>query len=73
VLAAEVHDGLGERRRRFLGKVVSDASGDQPELVLARELLRVVTRLGVRRSVGITLHRDVGTVMTGASASTSLP
>ncbi|MGF6300972.1 hypothetical protein OKW43_000826 [Paraburkholderia sp. WC7.3g] len=56
--ARGVDDRVGERFRRFLGQVVPDTVGDVPVYILARELLRVGSRLGMRRAVGIAFERD---------------
>jgi hypothetical protein len=54
-ILVDVHDRLGEGLWRFLRQIVSDAALDRPMQILAREFLCVRTRLGTRRTVGITL------------------
>src|SRR6476661_5909422 len=56
----DVDDGLGERLRRLLRKVVTDATRDVSVLVLAREFPSVGAGLGMGGAVGVALHGDRG-------------
>src|SRR5450830_1359918 len=53
-----VNHRLGERRRRFLWQVVTDAATDEAELVVAGEALRIVFRQRVRCAVGVAFKGD---------------
>src|SRR5215813_3695372 len=54
-ITVDFGDSLGKGLRRFLRQIVPDAALDKSVRILAREFLRVRTRLGTRRTVGITL------------------
>src|ERR1700754_1285188 len=58
LVGVDVDDGLGERFRSFLRKVVSDAALDRPVRIGAGELLYVGARFRVGRAVGVPLERD---------------
>ena len=56
----DVDHGIGERPRRLLRQVVSDAAGDDPMLVGADELRAIRRGIRVWSAVGVALQRDGG-------------
>ncbi len=54
----DVRDCVDERPGCFLGQVVSDAAGNGPVGVLAREIAGIRAGLWVRCPVGVTLEGD---------------
>src|SRR5262249_58706148 len=58
--AVDIDDCLGECLRRFLGEIVADSARDDPMLILAGELPRIGSSVGVRRAVGVAFERDGG-------------
>ena len=57
---AYFEDGIGERRRGFLGKVVSDATLDRSVRIGAGELRGICAWVRMWCAVGVTLERDGG-------------
>ena len=55
-----VDDGLRKRLGRFLWKVVTDASLDEPMRILPGEFLGIGARIGMRRTVRVAFERYRG-------------
>src|SRR5215213_6674029 len=53
VLRGDVDDGFGESLGGFLRQIVPDAAGNLPVLISPGEPLRVGSRFGMRRAVGV--------------------
>ena len=60
IKGVDVNDGLGKGLWSFLGQIVTDAAGDSPVLIFAREFLGVSARIRMRCTIGVAFHGDRG-------------